>query len=407
MSNEPAANLQVDPYLRIRAEKVTQLLDMVGEMGLAVSAVTHHPGLTDLELEGFEMAAHRLEMLVREAQDMVSSLRLIPVGQVFHRMDRLVRDLSRQTGKALEIQLEGEDVEIDKAVVDLLGDPLMHLIRNSADHGLEKPDDRVKAGKPEQGKITLKAAQRGREVLIIVADDGRGLNREAILERARSRGLLPRDKEPLDSEIWNCIFQSGFSTASAVTNLSGRGVGMDVVKNTIQALRGRIEVNTIPNQGTQTTLVIPLSLAFLESLIVRTQDCLYAIPIDAVNEVFQPDESEMIRSSASGDVMIMRQGIAIPLINLINEKDNRQLKQIVVVIQTSWGRLGLMMDEIIGQQQVVMKPLTGHLVKIRGGAGCALLSSGEVAIALDVEQLIKEKSAENSKQPGISENNKK
>jgi two-component system, chemotaxis family, sensor kinase CheA len=390
MSNESVTNPQIDPFLRIRADKVTQLLDMVGELGLAVSGVTHHPGLAAVELEGFEMAAHRLDMLVREAQDMVSSLRLVPVGQVFRRMDRLVRDLSHQTGKIIEIQLEGEDVEIDKAVVDQLADPLMHLIRNSADHGLEKTTDRVKVGKPEKGKITLQAAQRGREVLIIVADDGRGLDREAILERARKRGLIPRDKEPSNAEIWNCIFQSGFSTASGVTNISGRGVGMDVVKKTIQDLRGRIEVNTQAGRGTQTTLIIPLSLAFLESLIVRTQDCLYAIPIDSVNEVFQPEESAIIRSSASGDVIIMRQGIAIPLVHLINGNDNQELTKIVVVIETSQGRIGLLMDEVIGQQQVVMKPLTGHLMNIRGGAGCALLSSGEVAIALDVEQLFEE-----------------
>jgi len=404
MANDPVNNSPVDPYLRIRADKVTQLLDLVGELGLAVSGVSRHPGLVDLELEGFEMAAHRLDMLVREAQDMVSALRLVPVGQVFRRMERLVRDLSHQTGKSIEIHLEGEDVEIDKAVVDQLADPLMHLIRNSADHGLEKPEDRVKAGKTEKGRITLQAVQRGREVLIIVADDGRGLNREAILERAHKRGIIPLDKVPPDAEIWNCIFQSGFSTASAVTNLSGRGVGMDVVLNTIQSLRGRIEVNTQPGLGTQSTLIIPLTLAFLESLIVRTQSCLYAIPIDAVNEVFQPEESATIRSSASGDVMIMRQGIAIPLVNLINGKDNHKLTQIVVVVQTSRGRLGLLMDEVIGQQQVVMKPLTGHLMDIRGGAGCALLSSGDVAIALDVEQLIKENQARAPQSSEINEN---
>ena len=390
MSNDPSTSPQIDPYLRIRADKVTQLLDMVGELGLAVSGVTRHPGLVNLELDGFEMAAHRLDLLVREAQDLVSSLRLVPVGQVFRRMDRLVRDLSHQTGKILEIQFEGEDVEIDKAVVDQLADPLMHLIRNSADHGLELPADRVKAGKSKKGKIILQALQRGREVLIVVADDGRGLNRGAILERARKRGLIAPDKEPSDAEIWNCIFQSGFSTASAVTNLSGRGVGMDVVQNTIQTLRGRIEVDTQAGLGTQTTLVIPLSLAFLESLIVRTEDCLYAIPIDSVNEVFQPEESTTIRSSASGDVMIMRQGTAIPIIHLVNGHNSQTLTKIIVVVQTSRGRLGLQMDEVIGQQQVVMKPLTGHLVNIRGGAGCALLSSGEVAIALDVEQLIKD-----------------
>jgi two-component system, chemotaxis family, sensor kinase CheA len=242
--------------------------------------------------------------------------------------------------------------------------------------------------------------QRGREVLIIVSDDGRGLNREQILKRALEKGLVSATKQPTDQEIWNYIFQSGFSTASEVTTISGRGVGMDVVKNTINSLRGRIEINTRQGQGTQITLVIPLSLAFLESLIVRIQDCLYAIPIDAINEVFQLEESAAIRSSASGDVVVMRLGMAIPLIHLIDGSDNQKLAPIVVVLQTSQGRLGLQIDEILGQQQVVMKQLTGHLKKIRGGAGCALLSSGEVAIALDVEQLIKEDQARNSSPSG-------
>ena len=333
------------------------------------------------------MAAHRLEILIHEAQDVVSSLRLVPVGQVFHRMERVARDLTHQTGKAFDIVLEGEDVEIDKAVVDQLGDPLMHLIRNSADHGLEQTADRAQAGKPDKGKITLQAAQRGREVLITVADDGRGLNRTAILNRAIQKGLISPDKPPSDQELWNCIFKSGFSTASSVTNLSGRGVGMDVVQTTIHSLRGRIEVKSWPGQGTLITLVIPLTLAFLESLIVRTGDCLYAVPIDAVNEVLQPDEQSTIRSSASGDIMIMRQGSSIPLISLNNQRSNQELTTIVVVAQTTHGKIGLLMDEVLGQQQVVMKPLTGHLKDIRGGVGCALLSSGEVAIALDVEQL--------------------
>ena len=388
MTFDPISPSTNDSFLRIRAEKVTQLLDLVGELGLSVMEITHHPALLGLELEGFDNSAHRLDILVHEVQDIVSSLRLIPVSQVFHRMERVARDLSHQTGKLFEMIMVGEDVEIDKAVVDQLADPLMHLIRNSADHGLESPEDRILQGKPEKGKLTLSAVQRGREVLITVADDGRGLNREVILERGRQRGLLPKNKEPNDQEIWSCIFQSGFSTVKQITNLSGRGVGMDVVQNTIRTLHGRIEISTKPGVGTQMTMVIPLSLAFLESMVVRTQDRLYAIPIDSVDEVFQPDQESILRSTASNEIMVMRQGKAIPLISLEESDDNHRLSNIIVVTNSPLGKLGLMMDEIIGQQQVVMKPLSGHLKNIRGGVGCALLSSGDVAIALDVESLL-------------------
>lgn len=379
----------LDQVLRIRAEKVTQLLDIVGELGLSVMEITRHPGLVDMELEGFESSAHRLELLVHEVQDIVSSLRLVPVGQVFHRMERVARDLSHQTGKQFDVLLVGEDVEIDKAVVDQLSDPLMHLIRNSADHGLESVEERARQGKPERGKITIQAVQRGREVLITISDDGRGLDRESILNRARERGLLAKDHEPTDQEVWNCIFQSGFSTVKEITNLSGRGVGMDVVRNTIRSLHGRIEIDTQPGKGTCMTLVIPLSLAFLESLIVRTADRLYAIPIESVQEVFQPQEAEVVRSSASKETSIIRQEKAIPLRSLDGNDHDLSSGKVIVVVQTPLGMMGLKIDEVVGQQQVVMKPLSGHLKQIKGGAGCALLSSGDVAIALDVDSLFR------------------
>jgi two-component system, chemotaxis family, sensor kinase CheA len=392
MASDLSTTLSTDPFLRVRADKVTQLLDLVGELGLAAQAVTHHAGLNGLELEGFDIAAHRLEMLVHEAQDLASALRLVPVGQAFRRMQRVVRDLAQQTGKLFDVVLEGEEVEIDKAVVDQLSDPLMHLIRNAADHGLEPTSERARLGKPEKGHITLAAAQHGREIHITVADDGRGLNRAAILQRARERGLARADETPEDKVVWNYIFQSGFSTAQAVTNLSGRGVGMDVVQNTIRALRGRVEVQTWVGQGTRITLAIPLTLAFLESMVVRTQDRLYAIPIDSVSEIFQPGADTLIRSSASGETLILRQGAPVPLVSLEATgplaASTALAGQIVVVAQVSGGTVGLLMDAVIGQQQVVMKPLTGHLRDIRGGVGCALLSSGEVAVALDVEQLV-------------------
>jgi len=395
---------QQETFLRVKASKVSLLLDLVGELSLAAQVVTHHPALERLELEGLDVASHRLELLIREAQRLASSLRLVPVGELFQQMQRAVRDLSRETGKPIDLVLEGEETEIDKVVVDELKDPLMHLVRNAADHGLEPAAERVAAGKPEQGRITLTAAQKGQEIHIAVADDGRGLDREAILKRARQTGLVGADEEPDDATVWSFILKAGFSTSEQVSNLSGRGVGMDVVQNAIHSLRGRMAVDTRRGEGTRIDLFIPLTLAFLESMVVRSCRRLYAIPIDVVLQVFRPEAAQVIHASADDSETVSRQGALVPVSRLqrlyaenaagsgdARDDDDRPLsEQVIVVVQTSGGPFGVPVDEIVGQQQVVMKPLEGRLRDIRGGAGIALLSSGEVAIALDVERLRQE-----------------
>lgn len=381
-------------FLRIDAQKVSRLMDIVGELSLSVAETIHSPDLSGLELAEFEKSAHRLKMVVNEVQDAAAELRLVPVGDVFRRMRRMVRELERQTGKKIELLLEGEETEIDKAVVDRLYEPLVHVVRNSADHGLESPEARIAAGKAETGKITLAAAQAGGEIQIIVADDGRGLNRERILERARERGLLRRDEIPDDSVLWKVIFQPGFSTAEAITNLSGRGVGMDVLNSTVKELRGRIAVDSIPGQGTRVTLSIPLTLAFLDSLVMRVGACLYATPVDVVNEVFRPESGQIISVSAGqGAEVVKVRGELVPICRLqcfygeaVSPLPPLE-EQIVVVFNASRGRFGLPVDEIFDQQQVVMKPLPGQLEKIRAAVGSALLGTGEVAIVLDCEQL--------------------
>jgi two-component system chemotaxis sensor kinase CheA len=381
-----------DGYLRIKAAKVTQLLDLVGELGLAATGVTQHPQLMELELEGFEIAVHRLELLIREVQDLASSLRLVPIGTVFRRMQRLVRDLSHQTGKPLDLILEGGENQIDKGLVDQLYDPLMHLVRNAVDHGIEPPEERITAGKPEAGRIILEAAQQGREIHITVADDGRGMDREAILRRARELGLVGADEEPDDSTVWSYIFRSGLSTAREVSSLSGRGVGMDVVRDTIQSLRGRIMVESFRGMGSVISLCIPLTLAFLDSMVVRLRDCLYAIPIDIIDEVIKPGAEQVTRTSATQSEFVRVRDELTPVCRLPRfyqeAEDERSLvEQILVVVRTTRGMLGVPVDEIVGQQQVTMKPLQGQVQEIRAGAGYALLGSGEVAIALDCERL--------------------
>ena len=388
-----AANTQ-GAFLRIPAEKVGRLMDLVGELSLGVSEVIHSPDLAGLELSELEKSAHRLKMLVREMQDVSAELRLVPVGDVFRRMRRMVRELERQTGKKIDLVLVGEDIEIDKMVADRLYEPLVHVVRNSADHGLESPDERAAAGKPETGRITLTAAQLGGDIQIIVADDGRGLHREKILARARERGLAGVNEEPEDQTLWKVIFQPGFSTAETVTNLSGRGVGMDVLNSTMKELRGRITVDSEAGRGTRVNLSIPLSLAFLDSLVMRIGQRLYATPIDVVSEVFRPEPGQISTvSAANGAEMIRVREELVPVCRLqrFYGEDCQALKPldqlIIVVFKTSFGQIGLPVDEMYDQQQVVMKPLQGQLEHIRASFGCALLGTGEIAIVLDCEAL--------------------
>ncbi|MCL4395465.1 MAG: ATP-binding protein, partial [Chloroflexi bacterium] len=351
---------QTESFLRVKASKVSSLLDLVGELGLATTAVTHHASLTGAELAGFDTATHHLELLVHQVQDLASSLRLVQIGDLFRQMQRTARDLAHETGKPIELVLEGEDTEIDKVLVDELRDPLIHLIRNAADHGLEGPADRRAAGKADQGRITLTAAQRGQEIHITVADDGRGLDRQAILSRAKAVGLAVENVD--DATVWGYIFNAGFSTASQVSNLSGRGVGMDVVQNAVRSLRGRIDLDTRPGEGTRVTLVIPLTLAFLESLVVRASGRFYAIPIEVIRQVFKPQTAEVVDVSADGSELIRRQSGLIPVVRLQDITDDASTleptplsDQVIVVVESTNGAFGLPVDQVVGQQQVVMK----------------------------------------------------
>jgi two-component system chemotaxis sensor kinase CheA len=380
--------------LRVSAQKVSRLMDLVGELSLSVSDTLFSPDIVDLDLSDFEKSAHRLKLVLREVQEAAAELRLVPIGDVFQRMGRLVRELERQTGKEVDLELHGEDTEIDKIVVDQLFEPLVHVVRNSVDHGLEPPDERYAAGKHRRGKITLSAAQVGGDIQITISDDGRGLNREKILARGRERGLIALDEEPEDRELWQLIFKPGFSTAEAVTNLSGRGVGMDVLDNTIKRLRGRIFVDSLWGQGATVVLAIPLSLAFIDSLVMRVGDRLFATPIGVVAEIFRPlcEQLTVITADGGGELVKVRD-VMIPICRLDRfygeklEKRDSLDEKIILVFQTSQGKIGLPVDELFDQQQVVMKPLQGYLEKIRASFGCALLGTGEVAMMLDCEKL--------------------
>ncbi|MGJ0508703.1 MAG: chemotaxis protein CheA [Methylocystis sp.] len=380
--------------LRVSAQKVSRLMDLVGELSLSVSDTIYSSDIVDLDLGEFEKSAHRLKLVLREVQEAAAELRLVPIGDVFQRMGRLVRELERQTGKEVDLEVQGEDTEIDKIVVDQLFEPLVHVVRNSVDHGLETPEEREAAGKRRRGRITLSAAQVGGDIRITIADDGRGLNREKILARGRARGLIGPDEQPEDRELWQLIFKPGFSTAEAVTNLSGRGVGMDVLETTIKRLRGRIVVESVWGAGARVVLAIPLSLAFIDSLVMRVGDRLFATPIAVVAEIFRPvyEQLTVITADGGGELVKVRDAM-IPICRLerfYGEKDrcpDALDQKIILVFHTSQGKIGLPVDELFDQQQVVMKPLQGHLERIRASFGCALLATGEVAMMLDCEKL--------------------
>jgi len=393
-SSKASAPSAATPYLRVSAEKVGKLMDLVGELSLSVSETIRSPDLAGLDLSEFEKSAHRLRSVVREVQDAAADLRMTPVEEVFRRMRRMVRELERQTEKEIELVVEGEDTQVDKAIVERLADALVHVVRNSADHGLELPDAREAMGKRRQGRITLRAAQVGSDIQITVSDDGRGLDRERILSRARERGLVAPDANPEDKELWAVIFQPGFSTAEAVTNLSGRGVGMDVLQTVVSDLRGRISVDSEWGRGTSVKLSLPLSLAFLDSLVMRVGRQLYAASIDNIAEIFKPDPDQITTVAAdAGSELVKVRSQFLPVCRLQVFYGQEVVEpmpldqQIIVVFNTMQGRIAVPVDEMRDQQQVVMKPLIGHLERIRASYGCALLGTGEVAIVMDSEKL--------------------
>lgn len=373
--------------VRVPAERLDELMDRVGELVIAQSRLSQLASAsTDIALRS---VSEEIERLSGELRDTMMVLRMVPVATLFSRFRRLVHDLARETGKVIELVTEGESTEVDKTVIERLADPLVHLVRNSIDHGLETPADRLASGKTEAGTVTLSARQAGGEVIISIKDDGRGINRERVRAKAESSGLIQPGQPLSDSELLQLIFAPGFSTAAAITNLSGRGVGMDVVKKTVEALRGAIDIVSMPGQGSEVSLRIPLTLAIIDGLLVRVGSGRYVIPLSAVEECLELSLEEDLRSR--GRSFISLRDSLVPFLrlrDLFRTSTKPDVHQKVVVISTGTERVGLVVDQIIGDHQTVIKSMSKLHNNVATFSGATILGDGSVALILDVGHLV-------------------
>jgi len=373
--------------VRVPAERLDELMDRVGELVIAQSRLKQvAASSTEIALRS---VAEEIERLAGELRDTMMVVRMVPVIQLFGRFRRLIHDLARDTGKSIEMATLGEATELDKTVIERLADPLVHLIRNAADHGLETPAERLAAGKTPAGKITLAAVQAGAEVIITITDDGRGVDRERVRAKAEEAGLLAPGAAISDDELLQFIFAPGFSTAKTVTNLSGRGVGMDVVKRAIEALRGSIRLTSTPGHGSQIALRIPLTLAIIDGLLVRVGTARYVIPLPAVEECVELSVEQDLRST--GRCFLTLRDQLVPFIRLRELFANGLAPdphQKVVVVATGEERVGLVVDQILGDHQTVIKALSGFHTDVATFTGATILGDGGVALILDIAHLV-------------------
>ena len=386
-----SANLE-SSTIRVPTEKVDQLINLVGEMVItqAMLAQTGR-GLDAVVHQAMATALTDLERNTRLLQEAVMAIRMIPMTAVFNRFPRMLRDLSGRLGKKLELHTIGEDTELDKGLIEKITDPLTHLVRNSADHGIEMPADRIAAGKPEQGTVTLAAAHQGGSIVIEVRDDGRGLNRSKLLAKARERGLSVSDSMT-DSEVYGLIFAPGFSTAAEVTDVSGRGVGMDVVKRNITSLGGSVEIDSVEGQGMRVSVRLPLTLAIMDGMSVGVADETYIVPLASVVESIHMTASDVKSVGGTGRVVEVRNEY-LPLMRLDELFDvPRSVEHsggIMIVVEAEGGRIALLVDDLIGQHQVVVKNLEANYRKVPGVSGATILGDGRVALILDVSWLVR------------------
>ncbi len=379
--------------IRVAISKVDQLINLVGELVITQAMLAQNSQALDPAANQQLMAGLAdLDRNTRDLQESVMSIRMIPMSIVFSRFPRMLRDLASKLGKKVEFVTQGEATELDKGLVEKITDPLTHLVRNSCDHGIEMPADRVAAGKPETGTITLSAAHQGGSIVIEVRDDGRGLSREKILSKARERGLEVSDQMS-DGDVWQLIFAPGFSTAEVVTDVSGRGVGMDVVKKNIAALNGTVEIDSSEGYGMRVSVRLPLTLAIMDGMSVGVGDEVYILPLSSVVESFQVKD-DAVNTVAQGSRLVKVRDEYMPVIELekvfqVPRYDGGKSSDIMVVVEAEGSRVALLVDELLGQQQVVVKNLETNYRKVPNVSGATILGDGKVALILDTSTLVR------------------
>lgn len=378
-------------WARVRTDRLDSLVDMIGELVIAHSIVAEDPILKDERSTELAKSIALSGKIIRELQDLSISMRMVPLRSTFRKMARLIRDMAQKQGKLVEFVTEAEDTEVDRNMVELINDPLVHMIRNAIDHGIEAPDAREAAGKPRAGKIRLSAYHAGGNVVIELKDDGRGLDREKILARAISRGLIDSDRGLSDGDIYNLIFAPGFSTAEQVTDVSGRGVGMDVVKRNVESIRGQIGIESEPGKGATFSLRLPLTLAITDGMLVRAGAERYIVPTISIQMSFRPAPDQLSTINGRGEVVLLR-GELVPVVRLhkvldIADAVTDPTEAILIIIGIGERRFALLVDELLGQHQVVAKSLGRGLSKVPGISGGAILGDGRVGLILDPAQL--------------------
>ncbi|MCM1256978.1 MAG: chemotaxis protein CheA [Roseburia sp.] len=384
--------------ISVNVEKMDALMDLIGELVIAEAVVLQNPDLKvpGLELGNFQKASVQLSKITTELQEVIMSMRMMPLTNTFQKMKRIVFDVSRKLGKEIELEVIGENTEVDKNIIEHISDPLQHLVRNSVDHGIEENvEDRTAYGKPEKGKITLEAKNEGGKVYISVRDDGKGLNKEKLYEKALAKGLIDGSKELddfQDKEIYRFITLPGFSTKEQITEYSGRGVGMDVVVKNIQDIGGRLDIESIEHEGSEMTLIIPLTLAIINGIVVQVEDSLFVIETASIKEFVRVSEESLIQEPGGEEYLVLR-GECYSFIRL-NEryhlsKEHHKIDDgIVVVLEHEGEQICVLIDKLLQEQEIVVKPIPPYVKKIKGLSGCTQLGDGSIALILDIGGLI-------------------
>ena len=371
--------------VKVDTQKLDNLVNLVGELVIANALISAALGNSNNDTN--KNLSH-LNKIVKDIQDQVMCMRMVPLKSTFQKMARLVRDVSAKVGKKVRLEISGEDTELDKTVIEEIGDPLVHIIRNSIDHGIETQNERIPMGKPAEGLVRLNAFHRGGNIVIEIEDDGKGLSKEKILKKAIEKGLVEENASLSDQQIYNLIFAAGFSTAEKVTDVSGRGVGMDVVKKNVERLRGKVDISTVEGKGTKISIKLPLTLAIIDGMIVQVGAEKYIVPMLSIEESIRPKKEDVSTVQQRGELINVR-GNLLPMVRLHNlynvqPKKINPWEALILIVEGEGRRCGILVDDLLGQQQIVIKSLGEQFRNISGIAGSAILGDGRIGLILDV-----------------------